>query len=407
MERLSLTQARNLMLAAQGLLNGPEKPAGKQDVLFCIRKMGVLQIDTIHVVARSPYLVLFSRLGSYTPSWLDELEAEGKLFEYWAHAACYIPVEDFALFRRIMLEDHHPHYISPEWLDEHRDMQNQILQRIRDEGPLRSADFEQSKTPGLWWNWKDEKRILEHLFNLGELMISRRIKFQRVYDLSQRVMPAWQDEMAPDFETVKRELIMRSVHCLGITRPEWVADYYRLPKKGIGEYLNRLAEDQRLITCEVDGFNDVFYIHPDHRGVYDQACRQSLQATYTTLLSPFDPLVWDRTRARQLFDFDYTIEAYVPAPKRKYGYFCLPLLWKGQLIGRVDAKAHRSAGCFEIKTLYLESGVTVNDGLLSDICQALIKCAHWHSCSKLIVTDSFPGEVAERINQMISVLQSG
>ena len=394
--------ARNLMLAAQGLLRASSQSAEKQDVLTCIRRMGVLQIDTIHVVARSPYLVLFSRLGVYDPAWLDELEADGRLFEYWAHAACFIPTEDFPSFRRTMLEEYHPHYISLDWLDEHKDLLNQILQRIQDEGPLRSIDFEQTKTPGLWWNWKDEKRILEHLFNQGELMIKRRVKFQRVYDLRQRVMPEWRDELTPDFETVKREWVARTVRCLGIARAEWVADYYRLPKKGISEILTQLTQAGRFLTCEVEGFDDLFFVHKENMEMFNLACSRDLVADHTTLLSPFDPLVWDRNRARQLFGFDYSIEAYLPAPKRKYGYFCLPILWRGQLIGRVDAKAHRAGRRFEIKAFYLEADVPITTELLFDLATALQKCAGWHACPEVVVSRSVPDNLADKLNGILS-----
>lgn len=399
MEKLSRQAARSMMLAAQGLLTPLQEPASKQHVLDCIRRMGVLQIDTIHIVARSPYLVLFSRLGDYQPSWLDELEAEGALFEYWAHAACFIPVEDYPLFRRLMLSGSHPNYISPEWLAEQQATIEQVYQRIQNEGPLRSVDFKQTKRPGLWWNWKDEKRILEHLFNQGDLMIARREKFQRVYDLRQRVLPEWRDNQAPQMEEVQRALVKRSVFCVGLARPEWVADYYRLPKTGLATLLKTLVASGQLILTEVEGFNDPLYVHPDNVWLYEQALADSLKPTLTTLLSPFDPLVWDRARARQLFNFDYAIESYLPAVKRRYGYYCLPILQQGQLLGRLDAKAYRSDRIFEVRALYLEAGIELDESQVEDLANALQRCANWHNCPQVKITGSNPEPLSERLNQ--------
>jgi uncharacterized protein len=402
METISLEAAQNIMLAVQGLLEPPPAISSKQQVLDSVRRMGVLQIDSIHVVARSPYLVLFSRLGHFPPRWLDELAAEGALFEYWAHAACFIPIEDYPLFRRLMLEDQHPHYISDEWLAERQHTTEAILARIRQEGPLRSADFKQTKRPGMWWNWKDEKRILEHLFNQGDLMISQRIKFQRVYDLRERVLPGWRDERTPDAKMVKHNLILRSARCLGITRPEWVADYYRLPKKGVADELAAMSTAGELFPLQVEGFEGLFYIHQDHFSLFEKIKGGELKATHTTLLSPFDPLVWDRARARQLFNFDYSIEAYLPAPKRRYGYFCLPILNRGRLIGRLDAKAHRADKSFEVRSLYLESGINPDESMLMDIAGALKSCANWHGCPKVKITSTASPDVVEHLMQILN-----
>src|SRR4028118_900468 len=196
----SLGPAPTMLLAAQGLVSPPERPAEKGDVLGAIRRIGVLQIDSISVVARSPYLVLWSRLGSYEPRWLDELLAEGRLFEGWAHAACFVPIEDYGLYRRFMLEGGEK---SRAWFSAHPGEVRRVLERIRQGGPVRSAEFARTDgKAGGWWEWKPEKRALEHLFAAGELMISRRDpNFHRVYDLRERVLekalPDWQDGLAP------------------------------------------------------------------------------------------------------------------------------------------------------------------------------------------------------------------
>jgi uncharacterized protein YcaQ len=274
-----------------------------------------------------------------------------------------------------------------------------VRQRIQTEGPLRSADFEQSKRRGTWWDWKDEKLILEHLFNRGELMIARREKFQRVYDLQERVMPKWEDDGLPEAAFIRAELIKRSVRCLGVARAEWVADYYRLSKRGLPALLQGLAETGELVSVQVEGFDDPCYVHPDQQALLEMAANSQLQPTLTTLLSPFDPVVWDRSRARQLFGFDYSIECYLPAHKRKYGYFTLPILNCGRLVGRLDAKAHRSEKRFEVRTLHLEAGVEADERLLADLVEALRACAAWQGCPRVVVTASNPVEVAETLNR--------
>src|SRR5918998_6263991 len=170
--------ARTLLLAAQGLDSRPRRPATKDDVLDAVRRMGVLQIDSISVVARSPYLVLWSRIGAYDLTWLDELLAEGKVFEYWSHAACFIPIEDYGLYRRLMLDKTDKTRV---WMEAHPDALKHVMGHIRKKGPVRSAEFARTDgKAGGWWEWKPEKRALEHLFAAGELMISRRENFHRV-----------------------------------------------------------------------------------------------------------------------------------------------------------------------------------------------------------------------------------
>src|SRR6266536_2598502 len=291
MMQLSHTAAQALMVAAQGLHRRPERAATKADILETIRRMNVLQIDTIHVVARSPYLVLWSRLGDYPPIWLTDLLAEGALFEYWAHEACFLPIEDFALYRHRMLgaEEMGWRY-AREWAAQHHDAIDQMLAHVRDNGPVRSSDFERTDgSDGKWWGWKTEKRVLE-----------------------------------------------------------------------------------TLLTAEL-----------------------------TTLLSPFDPLVWDRTRALAMFGFDYRIECYTPAPKRRYGYFTLPILWRGKLVGRLDPKAHRKEGRLEIKALHLEPGIPVTSELVADVAGTLREFADWHATPTVEVRLSDPPKLAALVQRAV------
>jgi uncharacterized protein YcaQ len=235
---------------------------------------------------------------------------------------------------------------------------------------------------------------LEALFQTGELMIARRLNFQRVYELRERILPGWDDSNLPSAEEMERTLILRAVRALGIARPAWVPDYFRQPKTGMPQRLAALAAEGRLLRLELEGLDGPAYLHPDRYALLEEAASDRAEPTLTTLLSPFDPLVWDRQRARQLFDFDYTIECYTPAAKRRYGYFTLPILRRGQLIGRLDPKAHRAQGIFEIKTLHLEAGVPASEDLAVDLADALRRLAAWHGAPGLVVRQTDPPELA-------------
>ncbi|WP_081771977.1 winged helix-turn-helix domain-containing protein [Paraburkholderia nodosa] len=384
---LPLTAARTLHLAAQGLLAPPRRKATRDDVLDAIRRMAQLQIDTIHVVARSPYFVLFSRVGAFEPAWLDAHLAQGRLFEYWAHEACFLPIEDYGLLRHRMLDPSGMGWkYAAEWHDQYRNEIDALLERIRAEGAVRSADFaraEGAKGSG-WWDWKPEKRHLEVLFATGALMVAERHNFQRVYDVAERVLPHWNDarDLPPRAEA-ERELLLRSCRALGVIRADWAADYFRLPRRPYADALHALADAGELLPVRVEGWKHDAFVHREHAALIDDAASGKLASTVTTLLSPFDPVVWDRKRALALFDFDYAMECYVPAAKRKFGYFVLPILNRGRLVGRIDAKAHRAQQVFEVKSLHLEPGVRASGRLVTDLRRALQRCADWHGTPAL------------------------
>jgi uncharacterized protein YcaQ len=393
---LSLPAARALALAAQGLLTPPELPARKADVLATIRRMELLQIDSIHVVARSPYLVLWSRLGDYDPRWLDELLADGAIFEYWAHAACFLPIEDYGLYRREMLDGW---AYQKAWLAAHPEEVGLVLDRIREQGAVRAADFPRTGGPsGPWWDWKVEKQVLERLLWVGELMIARRENFQRVYDLRERILPGWDDVQTPSAEEVRRAFALKAVRALGVAPARWVGGYVYTPKKGLVALLDRLVDEGALRRATVEGWDAPAYVHPDHLPLAEQAAAGALEPALTTLLSPFDPLVSDRARVEELFGFYYRIEVYTPSHKRQFGYFTLPILHRGALIGRLDPKAHRAAGLFEVRALHLEPGVAVTDDLITDLAAALRACAAWHQTPQVVIRQSDPPEVAVRLN---------
>jgi hypothetical protein len=267
---------------------------------------------------------------------------------------------------------------------------------------VRSAEFEnKSHIAGGWWNWKEEKDALETLLLTGEVMVARRQNFQRVYELRERILPGWDDSTIPASEELLRTLALRTVSALGIAVPAWVPDYFRQPKKGMPERLEMLEQEGLLLRVEVEGFEGPAYVHPERVDLIEEAAYGGLEPTLTTLLSPFDPLVWDRQRASELFDFDYKIECYTPAAKRRYGYFSLPILHRGQLIGRLDPKAHRAQGVFEIKALHLEPGVPVDGRLVSDLADVLQRLAAWHGTPDLVIRQSDPPDVAPLLEAAI------
>jgi uncharacterized protein len=400
---MSLVQARALHLAAQGLLQPPKRRARRDDLLATIQRMRLLQIDSIHVVARSPYLVLHARLGDYPPAWLEETLEKGRIAECWAHEACFVTASDIGFHRawRSQSESNH-------WADRHaartrdshdKEMKN-LLAHIRDTGPVRASDFERAdRGVSGWWEWKPEKKWLEAWFASGELMVARRERFQRVYDLAERVLakldPSY-DETAYAFSSsdLRKRFILDSVRALGITQARWVADYFRLKPSVDDRELAALVATGELLSVQVAGWDNLAYVHPDHAELLDKARLGRLRATYTTVLSPFDPIVWDRARLRGMFDFDYTIECYVPEAKRQFGYYVLPLLHRGRLVGRVDAKAHRSEGVFEIKALFLEQDIEPSERMLDEIAQSIAATATWHGTPKVRLGRCRPAHIA-------------
>jgi uncharacterized protein YcaQ len=372
---LSISQARTMLLAAQGLCNPLSERPAATEVLEAIRRMGVLQIDTIHVVARP-----------YEPKLLDDLLEQRQVFEYWSHEACFIPIEKYPLYRRQMLNRSRK---TGRWrfLESNHEAVEQMLAHIAANGPVRSSDFERADgRKGSWWDWKHEKITLEVLHTCGDLMIAKRDRFQRIYDLRQSVLPDWSDAEAPSDEAALVGFVEDSVMALGIAHENWIADYFRLKKKDIQTPIRTLEEMGRLVECRIEGLSGRAYLHPSHRTLVGSVQANEIKAERTVLLSPFDPIVWDRSRARELFGFDYSIECYVPGPKRQYGYFVLPILHRDQLIGRLDAKAHRTEKVFEVKALYVEDGLTLGEEAITEIGATLKSCAAWHGTPKVKVT---------------------
>jgi len=378
-----------MQLSSLGLLTPPASEPTKSDVLQTIRRMGILQIDTISVVNRSPYLVLWSRLGNYDPKWLEKTQEEGALFEYWAHANSFIPMEDFPIFRRKMLERATHWWQVSDWVNNHQDMIAFVIETIKEKGPQKSSDFpKRSGVNNGWWDWKDEKIALDMLWTRGDLMIPFRKNFQRYYDLRENVIALHDDTNIPDLLTVNEVLVEKTILLLGATRPKWISDYYRLKKMEVQKSIKALIDKQKIFLVDSEDFPEGILVHKENQPLLDQAIKGKLKAKNTSILSPFDPLIWDRIRTKELFDFDFTLECYLPAHKRKYGYFSLPILHDGQLTGRMDAKAHRKEKIFEIKSLYFESWFSLDDHFLGEFVKTLTSLANWHKTPKILLPEN-------------------
>jgi len=399
---ISVPAARALLLSAQGIEPGPATLATRASVLKSIRRMGQLQIDTISVANRSPYLVLHSRVGDFQTIWLEQLLASGKIFEAWSHEACFLPSEDYP-FAAARFDEEKPwknRYRA--FIEEHRTTADELIERIRATGPVRSTDFErQEPSTGGWWNTrKHEKQVLEGLFADGTVMVVRRDNFQRVYGLREMVLPDWEDHHAASLDDADDFMVSKTIESLGITTGRWIADYYRMPVARANAALTRLLDRDIVHESSIEGLGKA-YLHHANLALAGKAVRGKLQPQRTVFLSPFDPVVWHRKRASELFGFDYLIECYTPAEKRIYGYFTLPILHRGELVGRLDPKAHRSVGYFEVKSLHLEPGFEPTDCFVHDLAETLTGFAAWHGTPEVRITCTNPPELRVAIQHAL------
>jgi uncharacterized protein YcaQ len=288
-----------------------------------------------------------------------------------------------------------------------------LLQKIRAGGPVRASDFEDARGKGKsagFWEWKAEKRWLEAWFAMGELMVARRERFHRVYDVTSRVLEhagvAWNDGAMPSHEAAMEALTLDAIRALGVVRARHVNDYYRVPGRTTDESLTPFVERGVLRRVRVHGVDGFSYVHRDNSAALSRALRGDLRPTRVTLLSPFDPVVWDRERARETFGFDYRLECYTPAEKRVHGYYVLPILCRGALVGRLDAKAHREEGVFEVKTLFLEDGVKSTEALARDVAGALTEAAAWHETPRVTIRASEPRAFAGEVRGQLRTPRS-
>lgn len=370
-ERLSLAQARRIALAAQGFAD--PRPTGRVDRRHLRRvldRMGLIQIDSVNVLVRSQELPLFARLGPHPRTLIPDATAAGELFEYWVHEASHLPTEHHHLHRWQMARDHKwsrywdLHHRRPGYVDD-------VLRRIEREGPVAAGDLsERVEKKGPWWDWDDAKVALEHLFWKGAVAAVRRPgDFARLYDLAERVIPRHVlDRPTPSEPEARKALLLMAARHHGVATLTDLTDYHRQKNEPCRPLVAELVEEGLLREVKVEGWAKPAYLHPEAR------LPRRIEAC--ALLSPFDPVCWHRDRNERLFGFHYRIEIYTPAPKRKYGYYVLPVLWGDSLVGRLDLKADRSAATLRVLGAFAEPGAPSGD-VVADLAPELQSMAEW------------------------------
>ena len=350
MKQLSNSQARRIALGAQGFADA--RPTGRIDRRHfrrVIDKTGLLQLDSVNVLQRSHYLPVWSRLGHYSIEALDEFTARsGEMFEYWGHVASLLPVDLHRLFRWRM-EAMEPGPRTSAILDDHPEYIDAVLAEIAEHGPLTVSQLSDPGTrTGPWWGHGKGKVALDWLFSIGKITAYRNGNFGRLYDLPDRVIPArCLQAPAASKEDAFRELLALSARHHGLGTAADLGDYYRLNMPIARKILADMVGAGELEEVRVEGWSDPAYMHPQAK------LPRAIKAT--ALLSPFDPVVWERDRAERLFGFHYRIEIYVPEPDRIYGYYVLPFLMDDGLVARVDLKSDRKSGVLLVKGSYHES----------------------------------------------------
>lgn len=349
-DTLSAAGARRVALAAQGF-GRPPASAGTRQLNLLLRRLGVLQIDSVNVFERSHYLIPFARLGEYDRAALDRLTfaRRAPYIEYWAHVAAFVPVADWPLFRWRMerYRDGHEH----DWFEANSDVMTWLLDELRHKGPLRASEIEHdaNERRGPWWGWSDVKIGLEIMFRRGLVVTAGRDRFERAYALPEHVLPAEVLHREVAEVDAQRILVEQASRALGIATAADLADYYRMLRADTKIAIDSLVDDGTLLPISVAGWKDPAYLHRDAR------IPRKLQTT--ALLSPFDPIVWERKRTERMFGFHYRIEIYTPEHKRQFGYYSLPILIDDELVGRIDLKSDRKAGVLRVQSAWLEERV--------------------------------------------------
>lgn len=344
------SRLRRIALARQGLLQTQTFGKGLHGALNAIQHLGYIQIDTISVVERAHHHVLYSRVPNFSPEMTNQLLLDKDIFEYWAHAAAFLPIDDyrFSLPYKQAIKRGKTHWYK----NKDKKLMKELLARVRNDGPLRSRDLgnETSKQKG-WWDWKPAKKALEQMYMEGDLMVCDRTGFQKTYDLTERVLPRGIDTRMPSIEEFAGHLIDQQLRCHGLVSLKGLTYLRRNAdlKKAVKSRMEALHAECRLERVRLNT-GEVFYIEA---GSFESSLPRL--SNRVSILSPFDNSVIQRDRLKALFQYEYLIECYVPEAKRQYGYFSLPLLFRDKFVGRMDCKAHRKDRHLEIKSLYLES----------------------------------------------------
>jgi uncharacterized protein YcaQ len=373
-ERLSAAEARRLALAAQGLADGrPAREPGMRDVGRALRRVGLVQIDSVNVLSRAHYLPLFARLGPYDRALLDRAahDAPRRLFEYWGHEASLLPVDLQPLLRWRMARARDDAWGGMRRIARDRpDLVARVLAEVRDRGPVAARELadEGPRRSGPWWGWSDVKRAVEFLFWSGQVTSARRRGFERLYDLPERVLPrAVVRAPTPDEPDAIRALVRISARACGVAAERDLRDYFRLPVAPARRAVAELVEAGELLPVAVEGWTTPAFL--------DAGARIPRQVHARALIGPFDSLIWERSRTERLFGFRYRIEIYVPAPRRVHGYYVLPFLLGDRLVARVDLKADRQAGVLRVQACHHEPGAP--EETATELAAALEEMAGW------------------------------
>ncbi|MCW3086559.1 MAG: hypothetical protein JWP12_3925 [Bacteroidetes bacterium] len=379
-EILSPEQVKTLALHSQGLLL-PAYGKGNKAVVAAIEHLGYVQIDTLAVVARAHHHTLWSRLPDYNEKRLHTLlENDKQIFEYWSHAASYLPMSDyrFSLPRKKAYADGKSH-----WFAQDKKLKKYVLDRIKAEGALQSKDFEFKRTgPGNWYEWKPAKRALEQLFMEGELMVAKRQGFQKVYDLTERVLPAEVNTIVPTEKEYAEYLIRKAIQSNGIAEEKEIAYIRKGLREVINKALKKMLKDGELMEVKVEGLGETLFVTS---AAQLKSIEKIKEKKNIQLLSPFDNAVIQRKRVQRFFDFDYQIECYVPEPKRKFGYFCLPVLYGHSFVARFDPKADRASKIFYIKQMHFEKSFVPDADFNAAFALRLKEFAAFNGCTKIVI----------------------
>ena len=373
---ISISQARKLALISQQVpTSGFNR--GRKGVYEAIEHLGYVQIDTISVVERAHHLTLWNRVPHYRPRYLDDLVRDRSILEYWSHAAAYLPMKDyrFTLPRMNAIASGQRH-----WYQKNPKLMQEILARVRLEGPLQAKDFDSHRgcSSGMW-EWGPVKQSIEQLFMEGKLLVTQRDSFQKVFDLAERVVPGEIDTSEPSTGEYAHYLIDRYLQAHGLGR----LNEFSYLRKGMGtavkNALMEKIESGDVVTLRIKRCGTIFYADQH----FEDTLANRLSQNRIKILSPFDNLIIQRKRIQKLFDYDYQLECYLPAEKRRHGYFCLPILWRGRLVARMDAKADRKSKVLIIHLLKLESNIKNPDEFGEQIYKELERFAAFNGCDRI------------------------
>jgi uncharacterized protein YcaQ len=373
LDTLSIADARALALAAQGFdTPRPASKATQRHVNSLISRLGVIQIDSVNVLVRSQELPLFSRLGNHDRNAIPKATESQKIFEYWGHEAAHLPVEIHPLFRWKMEAARlgkARHWGLTSFYDDNKAFVKRMLKHVETNGPTTARELstrteKRGADKKTWWDWDESKTALEYLFLTGQLMSrGRGTDFARIYDTPERVLPQQVlDAPTPTEHDARKQLLVRSAIAQGVATAGDLADYYRQKPAAVKPLIAELVEEGELRAVAVDGWAEKAFVH--------RSAKLPKQLHATALLSPFDSLVWCRPRNERLFDFHYRIEIYTPKEKRKFGYYVLPFMMNGQMVGRVDLKSDRANSKLLVHSVHTEKGTKrtmINDALDNEL----------------------------------------